>query len=361
MTLVPEDRFAGAALVAWWQQFRAETFASFDVTDGEIEAVLADGGAAGSHWYGQVTPTVIDRTGNLTFVEVIGDFDVCMEAQAFDGTLSTPPTADGTAKIVALMAHDPTRPVGHRNFVHIGMGRAPNRDAGAGVVIEHKTHVESVSTWNTIVHPSPSDCRCWLRIARVGSRFFMYYGTDGVTWTLAATFDRPDLPQLLEVGFTLYAESDVADLAGRIFSFGNTPDGDTHVSNSTSIEVALLEWFTQAEAFPDPPDELWLALSTTTIGETWDATEPVAMAYERIPITFGAVTQSGGRSVCSSDADIAFPQATGNWGNIVDAAVVDTESGAPTYYRRASNWSARNIQTGGLLELPAGSVVLRQG
>lgn len=353
--LIPEDRFPGAALQDWWAfDYRADTLDSLVVFGGVWTLVLLEGGAAGSHWYEE-------RDGYLRALYVLGDFDVCMDSQVLAGDLSGPPGDDNTAKQLGLAAHDPTRTGGLLRYVHMGHGRAPNMDAGSALCIEHKTTIDNVTTWNTIAHPNPGTGRCWLRLQRTGATFRGYWSADGVTWNLAATWDRPDMPELLEVGVVLYAQSDVADIAGRVFSVGNTPSEATTVSNSTSIEEAILDWW-DGDAYPAAPATAYLVVSTTEISDTtWDATEPDDAAYARIPIVWGATAQADGRSVKASSAPCVFDEATEDWGELVDGAVVDTISGTPTHWRRASSWLNRTVQAGGVLTIPAGAVILRQG
>lgn len=351
MTLVPEDSFA--ADEAWWEDYRADTLTSDAVGSGYRQLVLADGGPAGSFWYE-------DDDGFLTSVRVLGDFDVVLDSQAFAGDLGGVPAADGTARILALAAVARDRRTGRKNEVHMGHGRAPGRDAGTGVIVEHKSTVDSVTTWNTIAHPNAGTCRLWLRLRRVGTVCSGYYSTDGVTWTLAASWDRPDLPAVLDVGVVLYAQAPTPDIAGRLYAFGNTPTPEaTDMSNSTTLEVAYLEWLTAGEPMPDPPDQLYFAVSNTEIGEAWaSADEPAG--YVRPAITWGAVTQSGGRSVVASSLDVLL-EATDDLGELLGAAIVDTPTGTPTFYRLQTSWTPRTIDAGGELLLPAGSIVLRQG
>jgi hypothetical protein len=72
-----------------------------------------------------------------------------------------------------------------------------------GLQFETKTTTSSASDlWLT---PSQAD---WvnLRILRVGEGFLMLYQFTGGPWTLSRRFDRPDPPQMLQVGVHAYSD-----------------------------------------------------------------------------------------------------------------------------------------------------------
>jgi len=87
------------------------------------------------------------------------------------------------------------------NWLFIATGYGDGRIDGPQ--FETKTTTNSASTlWLT---PSQAD---WLnlRIVRIGEVFLLLYQFTGGRWTLSRCFDRPDLPQMLQVGVHAYTD-----------------------------------------------------------------------------------------------------------------------------------------------------------
>jgi len=79
-----------------------------------------------------------------------------------------------------------------------------------GLAVETKTTTGSLSVYDGPGWPS-GDAE--LRLCRLGSTYRLYKRAIGAQeWTLAATFQRPDLPETLQVGPFLYAADVNADL-----------------------------------------------------------------------------------------------------------------------------------------------------
>ncbi len=84
------------------------------------------------------------------------------------------------------------------NYVHIVVGNTP-----AGIGIETKTTLNGATSYEAIPGPM-GDAE--LRICRVGAQFYLYQRPIGTPqWVLAKAHARPDLPDTLMVGATIYA------------------------------------------------------------------------------------------------------------------------------------------------------------
>ncbi len=68
-----------------------------------------------------------------------------------------------------------------------------------------------------------------------------------------------------------------------------------------------------------PPTTVYLALSTTTIDDTGNETEPIGNGYARKAITFDAAAAR----LLNQAATVTFDQASGSWGTITDWAIFD--------------------------------------
>jgi hypothetical protein len=150
-----------------------------------------------SAWYA-------DYYGTFVFKEVTGDFVVTTRIWAKGKEADVP---EQYWSLTGLMARVPreitpeTWKPSEENWVFITTGIA---DSLIETVFETKTTVNSQSTLE--LHPAPSG---WveLRMARIGADFVMVYRADETEdWTLLAHFNRPDMPETLQVGINAYTD-----------------------------------------------------------------------------------------------------------------------------------------------------------
>jgi len=137
--------------------------------------------------------------GGLVYQEARGDF-------MLTGTVRARKASDPSqtvASIVSLGGLSARNPDGadrggRENYVHIVVGNTPR-----GIGVETKTTVDGATSYEAVPGES-GDAE--LRICRVGSSFRLSWRAPGSsTWVLAATYERPDLPQTLQVGANIYA------------------------------------------------------------------------------------------------------------------------------------------------------------
>lgn len=142
----------------------------------------------------------MNERGVLVYRPVDGDFKITAEVHAAKNSNPTQaPGGDGTVQLGGLMARDGNG--GLENYVFIVIG-----DDGNGLSIETKNTVDSFSNY---AGPSWDASEAELRLCRFGSTFNLYkrhLGADEA-WMLAESFDRPDLPDTLQVGANIYTDS----------------------------------------------------------------------------------------------------------------------------------------------------------
>ena len=142
----------------------------------------------------------MNERGVLVYKPMSGNFSITAEVQAAKNSdPSQPPGGNGTVQLGGLMARDGTG--GLENYVFIVLG-----DDGNGISIETKNTVDSFSKYNG---PSWDTSAAELRLCRFGSTFNLYKRHVGgnEAWTLADSFDRPDLPETLQVGANIYTDN----------------------------------------------------------------------------------------------------------------------------------------------------------
>lgn len=128
---------------------------------------------------------------------VRGDFRATSMVRARSQTAPDAPPP-GPVRLGGLMARS-TATAPPQNYVHVVVGFAPT-----GLSVETKTTEDSTTSYDAPAWPN-GDAE--LGICRIGSRFAMLKRpSTGGQWQVAATFDRPDLPDELAVGPNAYAQ-----------------------------------------------------------------------------------------------------------------------------------------------------------
>jgi hypothetical protein len=130
-------------------------------------------------------------------------------------------------------------------------------------------------------------------------------------------------------------------------------------SFSDSLEAALLNHVFGATAFAQPAGR-FVALYTAPPSDTGGGTEVSASGtgYARTAVTFGAATGSGaGPSTVRNSANVEFPAATTNWGDVTHFAIF-TASTAGTMLGWAPLAAARTILAGDTLRFLANELAV---
>ena len=170
-----------------WTVFRPEVF-----------DVAVDGSAI------QMTLNTVARwagngQGGLVYQEASGDFRLTATVRARRASDPTQ-TVSSIVSLGGLTARNPDGADrgGRENYVHIVVGNTPS-----GIGVETKSTRDGSTSYEAVPDAS-GDAE--LRICRLGSSFRLYKRPVGApTWVLAATIERPDLPEILQVGANIYS------------------------------------------------------------------------------------------------------------------------------------------------------------
>jgi hypothetical protein len=118
------------------------------------------------------------------------------------------------------------------------------------------------------------------------------------------------------------------------------------------LENKLLDHVLNNESFTSPTT-VYVGLFTATPTDTTSGTEVSGGSYARQVLSVS--TASDG--VVTSDADITFPQATGNWGTVVALGIHDAlSSGNLLMYTDLT--TSKTIETGDILKVSSGSLTV---
>jgi hypothetical protein len=205
---VPSDEFDGTSLQGWstmnGEDFGDGTSHEVSVADGELRIVPV------RSWW------VDDKRAWYAWKNVTGDFVATMRVQV-TGTKTDDPQANWT--LSGILVRDPRSTKPSENWLAFRTGWVNETR-----VYERKTTFHSRSI--LVLGSSPSG---WveLRVARVGTRFFLLKRNAARKWVLHWTYNRPDLAKTLQVGIDAFSgdESPHADMISRVDWFHFAPTG----------------------------------------------------------------------------------------------------------------------------------------
>lgn len=142
----------------------------------------------------------MQQRGVLLYKPVSGNFRITADVYTEKSSdPSQPPGGDKTVQLGGLMARNGNS--GQENYVFIVVG-----DDGNGLSVETKNTTQGLSKYDG---PYWGSADAELRLCRVGQTFNLYkrHTNSSEPWTLATSYDRPDLPETLQVGLNIYTDS----------------------------------------------------------------------------------------------------------------------------------------------------------
>lgn len=207
----------------------------------------------------------------------------------------------------------------------------------------------------------------WWSVASQGSYGgYRLTNTGSITWTCGAA----DWEAITGVGLW------TSDSGGNLIlggAFSGTPgNGDTVRIAAGAIDIDfdvstnkhgfsgyVNQQFAKklgADTPGSPPANLYVALYTT-LPDLKDGSGAVEVsesgtAYTRTAIDTGWDAASGGAT--ANTAQIDYTTATGTWGTLKGAALVDTSTGAPTHFHAVKGFSDTLMETGDDFYIAAG-------
>jgi hypothetical protein len=121
---------------------------------------------------------------------------------------------------------------------------------------------------------------------------------------------------------------------------------------SNYLENALINGTLRATTFTAPA-AVYISLHTADPTDAGTGTEVSGGSYIRQSATFAA--PSNGAS--ASNADVTFPQATGNWGTIGWIGIWDAQTTGNMLYHTALD-ASKAIDTGDIFKIASGSLTV---
>jgi hypothetical protein len=121
---------------------------------------------------------------------------------------------------------------------------------------------------------------------------------------------------------------------------------------SNYLENALINGTLRATTFT-APTTVYISLHTADPTDAGSGTEVSGGSYIRQSATFAA--PSNGAS--ASNADVTFPQATGNWGTIGWIGIWDAQTTGNMLYHTALD-ASKAIDTGDIFKIASGSLTV---
>lgn len=121
---------------------------------------------------------------------------------------------------------------------------------------------------------------------------------------------------------------------------------------SNYLENALINATLRATTFTSPAT-VYVSLHTADPTDAGSGTEVSGGSYARQSATFAS--PSNGAS--ATNADITFPQATGNWGTVTHIGIWDASTSGNLYYHTALD-ASKAIDTGDIFKIASGSLTV---
>lgn len=121
---------------------------------------------------------------------------------------------------------------------------------------------------------------------------------------------------------------------------------------SNYLEDALINATLRATTFTSPAT-VYVSLHTADPTDDGSGTEVSGGSYARQSASFAA--PSNGAS--ATNADITFPQATGNWGTVTHIGIWDASTSGNLYYHTALD-ASKAIDTGDIFKIASGSLTV---
>jgi hypothetical protein len=121
---------------------------------------------------------------------------------------------------------------------------------------------------------------------------------------------------------------------------------------SDFLENALINATLRNTTYTSPA-VVYVGLFTTDPTDANVGTEVTGGSYAREAASFAA--PSNGSS--TTDADITFPTATGNWGTVTHFGIYDAATTGNLLYHGVLN-NSKTIQTGDILKIEAGNLTV---
>ena len=121
---------------------------------------------------------------------------------------------------------------------------------------------------------------------------------------------------------------------------------------SNYLENALINATLRATTFTSPAT-VYVSLHTADPTDAGTGTEVSGGSYARQSASFAA--PSNGAS--ATNADITFPQATGNWGTVTHIGIWDASTSGNLFYHTALD-ASKTIDTGDIFKIASGSLTV---
>ena len=121
---------------------------------------------------------------------------------------------------------------------------------------------------------------------------------------------------------------------------------------SNYLENALINGTLRATTYTAPAT-VYVGLFTSDPTDAGSGTEVSGNAYARQSATFAAPSNGA----ASTDADVQFPQATGNWGTVTHFGVFDALTTGNLMYHGALT-ASKNIETGDVFKIASGNLTV---
>jgi hypothetical protein len=122
---------------------------------------------------------------------------------------------------------------------------------------------------------------------------------------------------------------------------------------SNYLEDALINATLRNTTYTSPAT-VYVGLYTTDPTDANTGTEVSGGSYARQSVSFGAPSDG----LSASDADVTFPQATGDWGTVGWIGILDASTSGNLLYHTALD-AAKTIETGDIFKIASTNLTVQ--
>lgn len=127
---------------------------------------------------------------------------------------------------------------------------------------------------------------------------------------------------------------------------------------SNHVEQAVLNAWFRNTSHPSAPATVYVALYTTATNDGTGGTEVTGGSYARVAVsTSGGFSEPGNPGVIANLADIEFPTASADWGEVTHVAIMSASSGGTRYWHGPINEPVV-VASGRTVRIPAGMLTI---
>lgn len=129
-------------------------------------------------------------------------------------------------------------------------------------------------------------------------------------------------------------------------------------AKSNYLENAIINHVLRATTYTSPGSNVWVALYTSSQGDSDSGTEVSGGSYARVRVQGTGAWNAPSNGATANTSDITFPQASGSWGTVQAVGIKDssTSTGTDNLLYHGALTSNKTVNSGDTFKFNAGDL-----